>query len=116
MKKLLLLALATVLALALFYVLVPGGEVVFSTITDQSTILAMSMMAAAVVPVRKPRRYLRKSDLCLRYGWKAGLSVDRNWKEYGTIPPPTIYRGRFPLWDEAILDAWDAERAFEASA
>jgi hypothetical protein len=65
---------------------------------------------------RKPRRYLRKVDLCVRYGWKAGLSVDRNWKEYGTIPPPTIYRGRFPLWDEAVLDAWDAARAFDVDA
>jgi hypothetical protein len=65
---------------------------------------------------RKQRRYLRKSDLCARYGWKAPLSVDRAWKVYGSIPPPTLYRSRFPLWDEAILDEWDAKRAFDASA
>jgi hypothetical protein len=65
---------------------------------------------------RKPKRFLRKSDLCLRYGWKAGLSVDRNWKEYGTIPPPTRYVSRFPVWDEEVLDRWDAEHAFDADA
>jgi Lon protease (S16) C-terminal proteolytic domain len=57
---------------------------------------------------RKPRRYLRKMDLCRRYGWKAALSVDRAWRIYGTLPPPTTWQSRSPLWDEAILDAHDA--------
>jgi hypothetical protein len=57
------------------------------------------------------RRYLRKVDLMARYGWKVAISVDRAWKEYHTLPPPTIYRTRFPLWDEAILDAHDATLA-----
>jgi hypothetical protein len=57
---------------------------------------------------RKPRRYLRKADLAERYGWKSTLSVDRAWQQYGTLPAPTIYRGRFPLWDEDVLDAHDA--------
>jgi hypothetical protein len=68
-------------------------------------------------PARKPpRRYLRKMDLCVRYGWKTPISVDRNWKQYHTIPGPTIYRGRFPLWDEAILDAHDAAHKFDLAS
>jgi hypothetical protein len=61
---------------------------------------------------RKLRRYLTKRDLCQRYGWKTPLSVDRAWKQYGTLPPPTIHQGRRPLWDEAILDRHDAKRRF----
>jgi hypothetical protein len=57
---------------------------------------------------QKPRRYLRKMDLCRRYGWKAALSIDRAWRIYGTLPPPTTWLSRSPLWDEAILDAHDA--------
>ena len=26
---------------------------------------------------RKPRRYLRKNDLLVRYGWKSKMSIDR---------------------------------------
>jgi hypothetical protein len=59
-------------------------------------------------PARKPRRYLRKQDVRVRYGWKAALSVDRAWKLYGTLPPPTTWQSRSPLWDEAALDAHDA--------
>jgi hypothetical protein len=65
--------------------------------------------------VRKPRRYLSKFDLRARYGWKSSISVDRAWKEYHTLPPPTTYRGRFPLWDEAILDRHDARAPRESS-
>jgi hypothetical protein len=65
---------------------------------------------------RKQKRYLRKSDLCIRYGWKTPLSVDRAHKLYHTLSPPTIYQGRHPLWDEAILDAHDAARSSDASA
>jgi putative intracellular protease/amidase len=59
---------------------------------------------------RKPRRYLRKMDLCRRYGWKTALSVDRAWRIYGTLPPPTTWQSRSPLWDEAI-GLLDVERA-----
>jgi hypothetical protein len=59
-------------------------------------------------PVQKPRRYLRKQDVRVRYGWKTALSVDRAWRIYGTLPPPTTWQSRSPLWDEAILDAHDA--------
>src|SRR5262249_3591469 len=58
---------------------------------------------------RKPRRFLTKRDLCTRYNWKTPLSVDRNWKIYKTIPGPTRFLGRKPLWDEEILDQWDAQ-------
>jgi hypothetical protein len=58
---------------------------------------------------RGARRYLRKAEIAARYGWQSTLSVDRAWKEYKTLPPPTFYRGRFPLWDEAILDQFDAD-------
>jgi hypothetical protein len=44
----------------------------------------------------------------MRYGWKAALSVDRAWRIYGTLPPPTTWQSRSPLWDEAILDALNA--------
>jgi hypothetical protein len=60
---------------------------------------------------RKPRRYLRKQDVRARYGWKAALSVDRAWKLYRTLPPPTTWQSRSPLWDEAILDQHDAANA-----
>lgn len=65
---------------------------------------------------RKQKRYLRKRDLCERYNWKTPLSVDRNWKIYGTIPPPSLFRGRFPLWLESVLDEWDAAHQFESEA
>ena len=31
--------------------------------------------------------------------------------EDGRIPPPTIYKGTLPLWDEAELDASDRAAA-----
>jgi hypothetical protein len=107
-----LAAVATVILTIIIFI--PSGEIILPIVSaDHQLLLAM---AVAAPMIRKPRRYLRKSDLCIRYGWKTPLSVDRNWKEYGTIPPPTIYRGRFPLWDEAILDAHDAAHKFDASA
>jgi hypothetical protein len=62
--------------------------------------------------VRRPRRYLTKRDLQQRYRWKSPLSVDRNWKIYKTIPAPSIYQGRRPLWAEDILDAHDEANRF----
>jgi hypothetical protein len=66
-------------------------------------------------PVRKSRRYLRKSDVRVRYGWKSNLSVDRAWMKYHTIPEPTIYQSRAPLWAEEVLDKFDDARRHEAS-
>jgi hypothetical protein len=67
-------------------------------------------------PVRKPRRYLWKHDVRVRYGWKATLSVDRAWQKYRTLPPPSTWQSRSPLWDEATLDAWDAANGLRDSA
>jgi hypothetical protein len=86
----------------------------------------VSKPLAAVTPIRKRkpksvvrypgRRYLRRQDVRVRYGWQAVLSVDRAWKEYKTLPPPTTYQGRNALWDEAVLDALDAAHALPDSA
>jgi hypothetical protein len=61
------------------------------------------------------KRYLRKKDVAARYGWKCTLSVDRAWKEYLTLPPPTTRQGKSPLWDEAILDAHDHQAVEDAA-
>jgi hypothetical protein len=53
-------------------------------------------------------RYLTKQMVAERYGWASKISVDRAWKQYGTLPPP-IYRGKFPIWAEHVLDAHDAQ-------
>jgi hypothetical protein len=58
-----------------------------------------------------PTRYLTKDDIRVRRRWKSKISVDRAWKEYGTLPPPTIWNGRFPLWSEDILDTFEAGMA-----
>jgi len=60
---------------------------------------------------RKPRRYLTKDDVRIRRRWKTKISVDRAWREYKTLPPPTIWNGRFPLWAEDVLDAFESEMA-----
>jgi hypothetical protein len=59
------------------------------------------------------KRYLRRHDLAERY-----RCTDRNidlMVRDGRLPQPTLQRGRFPLWDEAILDEHDraATRAFK---
>jgi hypothetical protein len=59
--------------------------------------------------IRKPRQYLTKDDVRKRRGWKSKISVDRGWKEYGTLPPPTIWNGKYPLWAEDVLDAFEAK-------
>ena len=56
---------------------------------------------------RPLRRYLTKRDLAARYGWKSTMSVDRAVKVYGTLPPPTTYQGRHPLWAAHVLDEHD---------
>jgi hypothetical protein len=67
-------------------------------------------------PAAKSTRYLTKEDVRIRYGWASKISVDRAWQRFRTLPAPTIYQGRRPLWDEAVLDAHDAARKFDASA
>jgi hypothetical protein len=53
--------------------------------------------------------YLRRLDLARRYG-----CTDRNidlMVRDGRLPPPTLQRGRFPLWSEDVIDAADREAA-----
>jgi hypothetical protein len=61
---------------------------------------------------KKPRRYLRKEDLCQRYRWKAKISVDRNVAA-GNLPPPDTYIANSPLWLESNLDAFDDAQSGE---
>jgi hypothetical protein len=61
-------------------------------------------------------RYLTKDDVRIRYGWASKISVDRAWQRYRTLPAPTLFQGRRPLWDARTLDAHDAARAFDADA
>jgi len=57
-------------------------------------------------------RYLDKEAVRVRYHWKSKISVDRAWQQYKTLPPPTLFQGRRPLWAEHILDAHDADHRF----
>jgi hypothetical protein len=54
-------------------------------------------------------KYLRKTAVANRYQ-TTPRNVDRMWAD-GRIPPPDFYNGRFPLWNEAALDANDAAAA-----
>jgi predicted DNA-binding transcriptional regulator AlpA len=54
----------------------------------------------------KPKRFFRKKGLAERSGCDV-RTIDR-MTEDGRLPKP-IYRGRFPLWVEAELDAADTE-------
>jgi predicted DNA-binding transcriptional regulator AlpA len=56
----------------------------------------------------KPKKYLRKKAVAERYSVDE-RTVDR-MAEDGRLPSPQ-YRGRFPLWDEAALDASDRAAA-----
>ena len=56
----------------------------------------------------KQRRYLRKAAVAARYG-----TTTRNIElkvKAGVLPPPE-YFGRFPIWDEDLLDEHDHRRA-----
>jgi hypothetical protein len=71
-------------------------------------------MSLEFAPQRQRRsaqstRYLTKELVRQRYGWQSRLSVDRAWQKYRTLPPPTTYQGKHPLWAEHVLDAVDAE-------
>jgi hypothetical protein len=55
------------------------------------------------------RQYLRKSAVATRYG-VTPRNVERMAKD-GRIPPPTIYMGRLPLWDQQTLDENDRAAA-----
>jgi hypothetical protein len=59
---------------------------------------------------KKERRYLRKKQLRVRYGYESDRSIERAVED-GRLPAPTMYVGRFPLWAEDTLDAYDAKAA-----
>ena len=54
------------------------------------------------------KRFLRKQGVALRYSVNT-RTVERMIED-GRLPAP-VYRGRIPLWDEALLDASDREAA-----
>jgi hypothetical protein len=54
------------------------------------------------------RRYLRKADVLVRYGWRSKISIDRATKA-GRLPQPDIYLNKAPLWLETSLDRHDAK-------
>jgi hypothetical protein len=60
-----------------------------------------------------PKKYVRKNGVAARYDVNP-RSIPRMISD-GRLPPPTIYNGRFPLWDEDVLDANDRKAAREAS-
>jgi predicted DNA-binding transcriptional regulator AlpA len=59
-------------------------------------------------PKPKPKKFLCKRGVAERYGVNV-RTVERMSKD-GRLPRP-IHRGRFPLWDEAELDASDRAAA-----
>jgi hypothetical protein len=58
---------------------------------------------------RRSRTYLRKKGVAKRYGNVDVRTVERMVDD-GRLPPPDLYSGRFPLWDENNLDAHDKAR------
>jgi hypothetical protein len=61
-------------------------------------------------PEERQRRYLRKKQLRVRYGYESDRSIERAVAD-GYIPKPDLFMGRFPLWAEDALDAHDARAA-----
>jgi predicted DNA-binding transcriptional regulator AlpA len=57
-----------------------------------------------------PKQFLRKSQVAARYQIHE-RSVDR-WAEDGRIPKP-IHRGKFPLWEESKLEAFERRAVIE---
>ena len=51
-----------------------------------------------------PKQFLRRAQVAARYGINP-RTVDR-WKQDGRIPQP-IHKGKFPLWDEALLEEFE---------
>jgi hypothetical protein len=60
---------------------------------------------------KRPKRYLRKQHLRVRYGDVHYRTIERMVKS-GALPPPEFPLGnRIPAWDEAVLDKWDRRHA-----
>jgi hypothetical protein len=51
------------------------------------------------------KRYARRHDLAERYRC-TDRNIDLMVRDH-RLPQPTLYRGRVPLWDEAMLDEHD---------
>jgi hypothetical protein len=59
-------------------------------------------------PIKQSRRYLRKQQVADRY-----QTTPRNVElkvASGVLPRPE-YFGKFPIWNEQLLDEYDARRA-----
>lgn len=54
-------------------------------------------------------KFLRKRAVAERYGGVTARTIERMVAD-GRLPKP-VYRGRFPLWGEAELDASDRAAA-----
>ncbi|MFJ7207475.1 helix-turn-helix transcriptional regulator [Streptomyces sp. NPDC098789] len=59
------------------------------------------------------KRYLKTSEVAERY--RTAESTVRYWRHIGYIPGG-VKRGRRVLYDETILDRWDAEQAGDEAA
>jgi hypothetical protein len=96
------------LELLCFVLAIPFANFDPTTISiDPYTFVAMTMAALPAA-----RRYLRKADVRVRYGWKVSLSVDRAVRK-GQLPPPSTFIAKSPMWDAAVLDEWDAQMALK---
>jgi hypothetical protein len=100
-----LYAILAILLVFAVCTLAPGDIIPIIANLDHHAIAAMAMTAGPML--ERPRRYLRKNDVRIRYRWKAKISVDRAVKRK-VLPPPDTYMGRDPLWGEDTLDAHDA--------
>jgi hypothetical protein len=51
---------------------------------------------------KQPKRFLRRKHLAERYSITE-RTVERMVKD-GRLPPPDLYNGPFPLWDETSVE------------
>ena len=58
-----------------------------------------------------PRKYLTAPDVWHRYG-VSDMTLHR-WIRHPTMefPPPSLVINRYRYWDEAVLRAWELQRA-----
>lgn len=61
--------------------------------------------------VHAAKRYLRKRDLAERYNTTI-RNIEYKIKQ-GILPPPTMYLGRHPLFDEEAQDEHDRRAAMQ---
>jgi len=56
------------------------------------------------------KRYLRKAQVCQRYGRCSPTWIKRR-QAADDFPQPSMYVGQSPLWDLDALGAWDVAQA-----